>query len=223
MPADAAGPRPNISRTPDKMRACLPDMQGEKGGRWGRGHADCRGRQPLGIFLYGEGRIFPGAHRGRGGGGADVRCSSPRATGRSRAPSRRTWHAFGRTSRTCIICKNCKTMCPVCYCIDCLFNGDEYLPEGRRPSEQGPPHGLDGHAPGQRAVPSHPHVPRVPDVRRLRRVRGGMPAGHPSRRNTSRAYRRGSRTCSPTCRAASLDEAIPYLTFLEDELHDAED
>lgn len=30
----------------------------------------------------------------------------------------------------CIMCKNCRNMCPVCYCIDCVFNGDEYLPKG---------------------------------------------------------------------------------------------
>ena len=37
---------------------------------------------------------------------------------------------FSKDFAKCIMCKNCRDMCPVCYCIDCVFNGDEYLPKG---------------------------------------------------------------------------------------------
>ena len=37
---------------------------------------------------------------------------------------------FSEDFSKCILCKNCRDMCPVCYCIDCVFNGDDYLPKG---------------------------------------------------------------------------------------------
>lgn len=38
--------------------------------------------------------------------------------------------AFSKDAAKCITCMNCRDMCPVCYCVDCLFNGDEYMPKG---------------------------------------------------------------------------------------------
>ncbi|MCK9226496.1 MAG: 4Fe-4S binding protein [Syntrophorhabdaceae bacterium] len=37
---------------------------------------------------------------------------------------------FAKDFSNCIMCMNCRDMCPVCYCVDCVFNGDEYLPKG---------------------------------------------------------------------------------------------
>jgi formate dehydrogenase subunit beta len=37
---------------------------------------------------------------------------------------------FRKDFEKCIMCLNCRDMCPVCYCVDCLFNSDEYLPKG---------------------------------------------------------------------------------------------
>ena len=31
---------------------------------------------------------------------------------------------------SCILCKNCRDMCPICYCLDCLFEGGGFLPAG---------------------------------------------------------------------------------------------
>ncbi len=37
---------------------------------------------------------------------------------------------FAQDFSKCIMCMNCRDMCPVCYCVDCVFNGDDYLPKG---------------------------------------------------------------------------------------------
>ncbi|MCS7281018.1 MAG: 4Fe-4S binding protein [Desulfobacterota bacterium] len=37
---------------------------------------------------------------------------------------------FRKDFERCIMCLNCKNMCPVCFCVDCLFNTLEYLPKG---------------------------------------------------------------------------------------------
>ncbi len=37
---------------------------------------------------------------------------------------------FSKDFEKCIMCMNCRDMCPVCYCIDCVFHGDEYVPKG---------------------------------------------------------------------------------------------
>lgn len=37
---------------------------------------------------------------------------------------------FEKDFSKCIMCMNCRDMCPVCYCVDCVFNGDDYLPKG---------------------------------------------------------------------------------------------
>jgi formate dehydrogenase subunit beta len=38
--------------------------------------------------------------------------------------------AFGRDLEPCTLCMNCRDMCPLCFCVDCLFNGQEYMPKG---------------------------------------------------------------------------------------------
>ena len=45
-------------------------------------------------------------------------------------PFQTDMEAFSKDFSPCVMCKNCRDQCPLCYCVDCLFNGDEYLPKG---------------------------------------------------------------------------------------------
>jgi formate dehydrogenase subunit beta len=101
---------------------------------------------------------------------------------------------FSKDFAKCIMCKNCRDMCPVCYCIDCVFNGDEYLPKGDallnkifRTGSQDMPQGKELF-----------HMIRM------------FPRASLSR-NISRAYRSAFRECFPICQDGTLMKR--YLTL----------
>ena len=152
------------------MRLAVPDVQGKKGGRGGRGAEDRQRRQPLGILLHGEGGRLPVASLK-----ARPRRRLPEmligdSTGRKPERFQTDMAAFSKDFSKCILCKNCRDMCPVCYCIDCLFNGDEYLPKGDALLNKVLRTGSTDHAAGEGDVPSHQDVPCVPDLRGVRRL-----------------------------------------------------
>ena len=102
----------------------------EKTGGCGRcGRQDRQGRLSLGLPLYGKRRGIPFAHGRRAGRGADRDARDDAASARA-GKFQTDMEEFSKDFCKCIMCKNCRDMCPVCYCIDCVFNGDEYLPKG---------------------------------------------------------------------------------------------
>ncbi len=106
---------------------------------------------------------------------------------------------FAKDFSKCIVCKNCRDMCPVCYCIDCVFNGDEYLPKGdallnkiyRTGSGEMP----QGKEMFHRSGCYHVYRPALRAGRARRLVLRAFPL-----QSTSRAYRNACRMSSPICR-----------------------
>ena len=85
---------------------------------------------------------------------------------------------FSKDFSKCIMCKNCRDMCPVCYCIDCVFNGDEYLPKGDALLNKIFRTGSGEMPQGKETVPSNQDVPCVPDLCGLRGMRGSLSPGY---------------------------------------------
>ena len=130
--------------------------------------------------------------------------------------------AFGADFSNCIMCMNCRDMCPVCYCVDCVFNGDEYLPKGDallnkifQTGSTGLPqnkelfHFVRMYHVSQTCVGCGSCEDACPQVIPLAKYFKGIS----EKLQNIFSYKSGR----------SFDEEIPYLTFLEDELKDAED
>ncbi len=129
---------------------------------------------------------------------------------------------FAKDFSKCIMCKNCRDMCPVCYCIDCVFNGDEYLPKGDallnkifRTDSGSMPQGKELF-----------HLIRMFHVSQscvgCGACQEACPQGIPLTKYFKGISERLQGMFSYMA-GRSFDEEIPYLTFLEDELKDAED
>jgi formate dehydrogenase subunit beta len=135
---------------------------------------------------------------------------------------RTSMEEFSKDFSACIMCKNCRDMCPVCYCVDCLFNGDEYLPKGDallhkvfRTGSTSLPQGKDIF-----------HLVRMYHVSQVCVGCGACEEACPQGIPLTRYFKGTSERLQGIfsyMAGRDSDETIPYLTFEEDELHDAED
>lgn len=129
---------------------------------------------------------------------------------------------FSKDFEKCIMCMNCRDMCPVCYCIDCVFHGDEYVPKGDafinkilRLGDISLPLGKELF-----------HFIRMYHVSQTCVACGACEEACPQKIPLTK-YMKGTserlQKLFSYMSGRSFDETIPYLTFLEDELKDAED
>jgi formate dehydrogenase (coenzyme F420) beta subunit len=129
---------------------------------------------------------------------------------------------FAKDFEKCIMCRNCRAMCPVCYCIDCVFNGDEYLPKGdallNKIFRTGPldmPEGKELF-----------HLIRMYHVSQVCVGCGSCEEACPQGIPLTKYFKGISERLQGMfsyMSGRSLEEEIPYLTFLEEELKNAED
>ncbi len=129
---------------------------------------------------------------------------------------------FSKDFEKCIMCMNCRDMCPVCYCIDCVFQGDEYVPKGDAFINKMLRLGQSSLPLGKELF----HFIRMYHVSQTCVACGACEEACPQRILLTK-YMKGTserlQKLFSYMSGRSFDEIIPYLTFLEDELKDAED
>jgi formate dehydrogenase (coenzyme F420) beta subunit len=129
---------------------------------------------------------------------------------------------FAKDFETCIMCKNCRDMCPVCYCIDCVFNGDEYLPKGDALLNKIFRTGSTDMPQGKEVF----HLIRMFHVSQVCVGCGSCEEACPQSIPLTKYFKGVSERLQDMFSYMSgrdFDDIIPYLTFQEDELKDAED
>lgn len=129
---------------------------------------------------------------------------------------------FRKDFERCIMCLNCRDMCPVCYCIDCLFNTDEYLPKGDalintvlRSNTTEIPKNKEIY-----------HLIRMYHVSQTCVGCGSCEEACPQNIPLTRYFKGVSERLSGLfdyVSGRSFEEKIPYTVFKEDELEDADD
>ena len=137
-------------------------------------------------------------------------------------PFRTDMAAFSRDFSKCILCKNCRAMCPVCYCVDCVFNGDDYLPKGDALLNKVFRAGSTDLPQGKELF----HLIRMFHVSQTCVGCGSCEEACPQGIPLTKYFKGVSERLQALfsyVSGRSLDEAVPYVTFLEDELKDAED
>ncbi len=129
---------------------------------------------------------------------------------------------FAKDFSKCIMCKNCRDMCPVCYCIDCVFNGDEYLPKGDALLNKIYRTGSGEMPQGKEMF----HLIRMYHVSQTCVACGACEEACPQGIPLTKYFKGISERLQGMfsyMSGRSFDEEIPYLTFVEDELKEWED
>ena len=129
---------------------------------------------------------------------------------------------FAKDFSKCIMCMNCRTMCPVCYCVDCVFNGNEYMPKGDALLNK-------IYQSGSTDLPQNKelfHLIRMYHVSQTCVGCGACEEACPQGIPLTKYFKGTSERLQAMfsyMSGRSFEEEIPYLTFMEDELKDAED
>ncbi len=133
-----------------------------------------------------------------------------------------TMETFSSDFAKCIGCLNCRDMCPVCYCIDCAFNGDEYVSKGDALFNKVYRSGSTDLPQGKELF----HFIRMYHVSQTCVACGACEEACPQSIPLTRYFKGVSERLQGLfsyMSGRSPDEAIPYVTYEEKELEHAED
>jgi formate dehydrogenase subunit beta len=218
LPTDAEGLRTYFAE-PERMRAPCRACR-ERRGVVGDGGIRIDRNGVLRAFAYTEkGETFLSLLEG------EAEESLPEmllSEGPRPEPFQTDMEAFAKDFSPCVMCKNCRDQCPVCYCVDCLFNGDEYLPKGDALLNKILRTGSAAMPQGKEMF----HLIRMFHVSQTCVGCGSCEEACPHQIPLTKYFKGVSERLQAKFSYMSgrdFEETIPYLTFLEDELKDAED